>query len=151
MRPARAVSIRAWISGVILSALSWYGESPTAGGVEPAAPDLAAALRADTIVVLDTLLHPARQLDLDAWRRNLAALERDWIAPLASALRDGRVQELTLTAPGDRGTFELAVRAGERWKFWRKPLAFDTLLKSLTPAAPSFPAEPGADFGPPDR
>lgn len=122
-----------------------------AAGAEAAAPDLAAALREDTIIVLDALLHPARQLDLDAWRNNLAALERDWIAPLAGALGDGRLQKLTLTAPGDRGTFELVVRSGERWKFWRKPLAFDTLLKSLTPAAPSLPAEPVADPDRPDR
>lgn len=116
-----------------------------AAGAEVAAPDLAAALRGDTLVVLDALLHPARQLDLDSWRSHLAALERDWIAPLAAALRDGRVQKLTLTAPGDRGTFELVVRTGERWKFWRKPLAFDALLKSLTPAPPSLPVEPPAD------
>lgn len=115
-----------------------------AAGAEAAPPDLAAALREDTIVVLDTLLHPARQLDLDAWRSQLATLERDWIAPLAGALDDGRVHKLTLTAPGDRGTFELVVRAGERWKFWRKPLAFDALLRSLTPPAPSLPAEPVA-------
>jgi hypothetical protein len=123
-----------------------------AAGVEATPPDLGTALRQDTVVVLDTLLEPARRLDLDAWRSNLAALERDWFAPLAAALRDRRLQGLTLTAPGDRSTLELVVRAGDRWKFWRKPLAFDLLLKSLTPAVPAFPGEtPAAHPAPADR
>jgi hypothetical protein len=123
-----------------------------AAGVEATTPDLGTALRQDTVVVLDTLLGPARRLDLDAWRLKLAALERDWFAPLAAALRVRRLQGLSLTAPGDRSTLELVVRAGDRWKFWRKPLAFDLLLKSLTPAVPAFPGEtPAAPTVPADR
>ncbi|WP_341649584.1 hypothetical protein [Thauera humireducens] len=47
-----------------------------------ATPDLASALRQDTLVVIDSLHKPAQRLDLDAWRRGLEALERDWFAPL---------------------------------------------------------------------
>ncbi|MDT3671694.1 MAG: hypothetical protein ROZ37_15335 [Aromatoleum sp.] len=105
-----------------------------AGAVEPMPPDVASALQQDTIVVLDTLLPAARQLDLDAWRANLASIEHDWFAPLATALRAGRLQSLTLTAPGDRNTLELQAHSGDRWKFWRKPHAFEALLASLATA-----------------
>jgi len=115
-----------------------------AAGSDATPPDLPNALRQDTLVVLDTLLEPARQLDLYAWRSRLAALERDWVVPLAAALRDGRVRSLVLTAPGDRGTLELTVRWGDRWKFWRKPLAYDALLRTLAPPAPSLPDGPAA-------
>lgn len=118
-----------------------------AGKVEPTAPDAASALRQDTAIVLDTLLPAARQLDLDAWHANLAIVERDWFAPLATALRDRRLQTLTLTAPGDRSTVELEVRCGDRWKFWRRPIAFEALLASLAPtvapaATDSSPSRP---------
>ncbi len=109
-----------------------------AGAVEPATPDVASALQHDTVVVLDTLLPAARQLDLDAWRTELARVEREWFAPLVTALRAGRLQSLNLTAPGDRNTVELQARSGDRWKFWRKPLAFEALLASLpTTVAPA--------------
>ncbi len=55
------------------------------------------------------------------------------VRPLAEALRRGRIDTLRLTAPGDRGTLVVANRRSDRWKFWRKPYAFDALLKSTAP------------------
>jgi hypothetical protein len=120
-----------------------------AAGIEPRRPEPAAALEGDTLVVLDSLLRPARQLDLDAWRTGLEALERDWFAPLAEALRRGRLQTLRLTAPGDRGTLELVVRAADRWKFWRKPQSFAALLSAAAPPPRTLPAAvPAAELPP---
>lgn len=115
-----------------------------AAGVAVSAPDLHSALTQDHLVVLDALRKPAQQLDLDAWRHGLEALERDWFAPLAEAFRAGRIDTLRLIAPGDRGTLQLELRRSERWKFWRKPHAFDALLKSVAPAPMQMPdtAEP---------
>lgn len=104
-----------------------------AAGSNVSAPDFASVLTGETLVYLDDLLAPALRLDIDTWRNHLAGLERAWFAPLAEALRRKRVKSLRLTAPGDRGTLELNVRAADAWKFWRKPLPFDALLKSLAP------------------
>ena len=89
--------------------------------------------------MLDTLLAAARQLDLDAWRANLADVERDWFVPLAEALRDRRLHTLTLTAPGDRNTVELEVRSGDRWKFWLKPVSFEALYAQRNQAQAGVP------------
>ncbi|MFU2488833.1 hypothetical protein [Thauera sp. WH-1] len=105
-----------------------------AAGLPVGAPDAAAALAQDTLVVLDSQRKPAQQLDLQAWRGGLEALERDWFAPLAAAFQHGRLDTLRLTAPGDRGTLQLELSRSARWKFWRKPYAFETVLKSLAPA-----------------
>lgn len=102
-------------------------------GLPTRTPDLASALNANTLVVVERLLLPARQLDLDRWRQSLIELERDWFAPLASALRQGKLRTLNLTAPGDRFTLQLHAGARDHWRFWRKPLALDALLKSLAP------------------
>ncbi len=104
------------------------------------APDLASALGADSLVVLDELQQPALQRDIDAWRAALQQLESEWFAPLAHALSRGQLGQLRLSAPSDRGTLRLVLRASERWKFWRKPFAFDSVLKSLAPPAPTLPA-----------
>jgi len=114
--------------------------------VEPPNPD--SALTQDSLVVLDVLRKPAQQLDLDVWRRGLEALERDWFAPLADAVQRGRVDTLRLLAPGDRGTLQLEVSARERWKFWRKPYAFDALLKSIAPAPVQLPDAASPAHGP---
>ena len=119
-----------------------------AAGVAVGAPDPGAALTQDTLVVLDMLRKPAQQLDLDTWRRGLETLEREWFAPLAEAFRAGRLERLRLSAPSDRGTLELALSASERWKFWRKPYAFDALLKSIAPAPMQIPDTAGPAHGP---
>lgn len=113
-----------------------------AAGAEPRRPDVEAALREPTLVVLDDLLEASRHVDLDRWRDKLVGLERAWFAPLLAALGDGRLESLRFTAPGDRQTLELEVRRADRWKIWRKPLPFDALLKSLAPPAPSMPDDP---------
>ena len=113
-----------------------------AAGVPASAPDPASALRQDTLVVLDALRKPAQQLDLDAWRDGLQAIERNWFAPLAAAVQNGQLKTLRLSAPSDRGTLEVEVRSTNRWKFWRKPHAFDALLKSIAPAPTELPTAP---------
>ena len=113
-----------------------------AGQVPVATPDLAPALKQDTLVIIDSLRKPAQRLDLDAWRSGLEALERDWFAPLAEALKRGHIDTLRLTAPGDRGTLVVTSRRADRWKFWRKPYAFDALLKSIAPAPMTLPDAP---------
>ncbi|MCC4116081.1 hypothetical protein LLG90_12040 [Aromatoleum toluclasticum] len=121
-----------------------------AAGCSVAAPDCTTALDGDALVVLDDLLLPARHLDIESWRTRLAKLEHGWFAPLAAALRGRRLRTLKITAPGDRGTLELEVRAADTWKFWRKPLSLDTLLKSIAPAVASPPGAP-ADSRPPQH
>lgn len=105
-----------------------------AAGCAVATPDCAKALDGNALVVLDDLLLPALHLDIDSWRARLAKLEHTWFAPLAAALRGKRLRALRITAPGDRGTLEVEVHAADAWKFWRKPLPLDTLLKSIAPA-----------------
>ncbi|QDF96708.1 hypothetical protein CJ010_09290 [Azoarcus sp. DD4] len=109
-------------------------------GATPQPAHSAAALAGDSLVVLDALQRPALQLDLDRWREALITLERDWFAPLAAML-GGKLQRLRITAPGDHAGFELEVRAGQRWKFWRKPQSLDALLKQIVPP-PQRPETP---------
>lgn len=51
--------------------------------------------------------------------RDLAALERDWLAPLHADILAGRIQRATLDF-GDGQAFILA--PGQRWRFWRRAL-----------------------------
>ncbi|MCL1861085.1 MAG: hypothetical protein FWG52_06065 [Proteobacteria bacterium] len=94
-----------------------------AAGIEPGAPDVNHSLRADTLVVLDTLASPIRHLDLARWQDALAALERDWFAPIARELDRGALRHFALYVPGERAGFSLTFGSGARWRFWRKPLS----------------------------
>jgi hypothetical protein len=78
-------------------------------------------------------------------------LERDWFSPLATALQRGRIAALRLIAPGDRGTLVVATCRSARGKFWRKPYAFDALLKSIAPAPVQLPDAPPSMNPPPAR
>jgi len=96
-------------------------------GIEPEMPDVDRALRADTLVVLDTLASPARRLDLMRWQDAFAALEQDWFAPISRAVDSGALRHVDLHVPGERAGFSLALGGGARWRFWRKPQSLNTV------------------------
>lgn len=106
-------------------------------------PDYAqAASSPASLVMLDSVLAPARNLDLQGWTQALHQLEQQWFAPLAAAFKAGSLQRLDLIAPGDRATLVLSLQRSARWKFWRQPRAFDDLLRAAAPAQDlsQFPA-----------
>lgn len=81
------------------------------------------------LIVIDALAAPARTLDGLAWRDALEGLERDWFAPLAAALRSGRLSDLRIAGFGGDGGFEVELTRLDLWKFWRRP-------RPLTAVAP---------------
>ncbi|MCI3953332.1 MAG: phosphoglycerate mutase [Burkholderiales bacterium] len=81
------------------------------------------------LVVLGALTSPARRGDLEAWRDALAALDADWIAPLLSALRGGKIAEFALVAPGSEVCQRFELHRADLLRFWR-------MRRSLTDFAP---------------
>lgn len=81
----------------------------------------ARALPADAhhLVVIDACARAAAYGDAYGWREAVTACERDWLAPLARALRRGTLSRLTLavTAPQASWHYELGPR--HFWKLWR--------------------------------
>ena len=100
-----------------------------ASGGAPRSSGPYAAPGTDGFTLLTALRRPLLHRDPDAWRATLGTIERDWFAPLLAALRSRHLSRLRITAPGDRACLELDVTAASLWKFWRKPLALDTLLR----------------------
>lgn len=72
------------------------------------------------LLVLDALRDPASYGEADEWRRRLAALERDWFAPLADALARGRIGMITLHAIGAGGTLDAETTRQDLRRFWRR-------------------------------
>jgi hypothetical protein len=72
-----------------------------------------------TLVVWEGLAEAAQQGDLDAWRAALQALEYQWMRPMLRALRQRRIERLTLDVlhPGQAWRFTLTPRTA--WRFWR--------------------------------
>lgn len=52
--------------------------------------------------------------------RDLARLQRDWLEPVITDVRRGEIASATLLF-GDGERF--VVRPGQRWRFWRRPMA----------------------------
>jgi len=71
-------------------------------------------------VVLEALREPAAYGDVSAWRTTLAALERDWFAPLLDALRTGRIGMITLSAPTAARTLASETTRQDLRRFWRR-------------------------------
>jgi hypothetical protein len=73
------------------------------------------------LIVLDALRTPAAYGDATTWRERLAALERDWFAPLAGALRESRIGMVTLHAIGVASAFDVETTRQDLRYFWRRP------------------------------
>jgi hypothetical protein len=86
------------------------------------------------LVTLDPLLRAVQYEDSDAWCAGLEQLERDWFAPLAAAVRRGRIR-LDLRASTIYGELGWQAERGDLWKFWQRPRPLQTLAQSLADAA----------------
>jgi len=77
------------------------------------------------LIVLEQLRAPASYGDAATWTQRLAALERDWFAPLRAALRAGRIGMVTLHAVGAGGALDVETTRQDLRFFWRRarPLA----------------------------
>lgn len=77
------------------------------------------------LLVLPQLAAAARRGDLGAWRNQLEALNRAWLAALLAALKVGVISELALVAPGATGCVRFELTRQALLKFWRgrRPLA----------------------------
>lgn len=107
--PAAAISER-------LEAL-WATARPTGFVV----PDTAA------LAVLDVLAGPRQRGDGLAWRAALVDIERDWLVPALAAWRQRRLSSLDVIVPGADSRLCLHLGSAERWRFWRRPVAADSL------------------------
>jgi hypothetical protein len=76
------------------------------------------------LVVLDVLRAPALLLEVDRYHERLAALEKNWFAPLLKALRQGRIGMLTLHVPDAAEAVSFEAIRGDLRRFWRlaKPI-----------------------------
>jgi len=136
-------SIWLWGGGAISEAVSApfsavWSRDPFAAGLARAAhrashdltdgaADLlrASASEGVQLVLLDQLRGTAKYGDAHAWRAALLLLERDWFAPLLTALRQERVGMLSVHALGPQGVLAAEVTRGDLRRFWRRvrPLA----------------------------
>ena len=76
------------------------------------------------LAVLDMLHTKTQYDDAYGWRESLKKLDQDWFAPVLAALKQGKLEQLTLTVVSEQGDKSFTVTRDDLWKFWRaaKPL-----------------------------
>jgi hypothetical protein len=77
------------------------------------------------LVVLDALRVPLALSESGGYQDAIARLERDWIAPLLSALRDGRIGMVTIHVPDAAECLTYETIRGDLRRFWRRPKALE--------------------------
>jgi hypothetical protein len=80
-----------------------------------------------TLVLVEDLLTPTQRLDALAWREALLEIEKGWLQPLQSALRNGSINKLRITALGEDTVLDLHLSRAAAFKFWRRPLPLHCL------------------------
>ena len=75
------------------------------------------------LVVLDALRAPLALAEPGEYAEALTALERDWFAPLLSALRAGRIGMLTVHVPDGPECAAYETARADLRRFWKRPRA----------------------------
>jgi hypothetical protein len=77
------------------------------------------------LIMLDALRAPAALSAQDDLRAALERLEREWFAPLLSALREGRIGMVTIHVPDGDAASSFELVRGDLRRFWRRPRALE--------------------------
>jgi hypothetical protein len=77
------------------------------------------------LVVLDALQGKAKYRNAYAWREALVNMEKNWFLPVYTALKKGKINQLTITALNETSSQRFEITRSDLWKFWRitKPLS----------------------------
>lgn len=86
---------------------------------------LQAGLTGDHLVVLDALLGKAKYRGAYDWRETLKDMEMNWFFPLYTALKKGKINQLTITTSNETSSQDYLITRSNLWKFWliTKPLS----------------------------
>lgn len=72
----------------------------------------------DHLIVLDALWRKTQYNNVHGWREALKAYEQDWFAPFYTALKNGQISQLILTAIEEDTIKEFTINRKDLWKFW---------------------------------
>jgi hypothetical protein len=86
--------------------------------------------------LLDDLHEPAQQRDALRWAQALAMLDEQVFVPLSQQLRDERITQLRIVAPGDTALASFDISPNPRWKFWQRDASKAQLLAALGKPSP---------------
>jgi hypothetical protein len=83
--------------------------------------DVIAATAERSLLVLDGLSAAALGCDWSEWLANVQLLENDWFAPLLAALRNGKIDSISLILSHGTALSEFTSTRSSLRQFWRKP------------------------------
>ncbi|MFZ6644091.1 hypothetical protein ACO0LO_00105 [Undibacterium sp. TJN25] len=113
----------------------WGGSSQVSQQKNPYAANAqadAAIAAGSGRILLDALLEPALNEDWGAWLDAMHALEAAWYAPVATALQNGNLDRLTLSATDAATLADFTTTPWSLRKFWIKP-SFTPLISLARP------------------
>ena len=93
---------------------------------ENAAACLQYTASGNQLAVLDVLLGKAQYADAYGWWESLKNLEQNWFEPSLEMLKQGRIDQLIVTAIGETIARNFTARTGDLRKFWRKKKPIST-------------------------
>jgi hypothetical protein len=73
------------------------------------------------MLVLDNLIESAMTSDWSEWLGIFQQLEANWIVPLLDAVKNGRLDQLSITVSHNTALASYAVSKSSLRKFWLKP------------------------------
>ncbi|OGB24352.1 MAG: hypothetical protein A3I66_16415 [Burkholderiales bacterium RIFCSPLOWO2_02_FULL_57_36] len=97
------------------------GRSSSAPVKNGTASDIIAAAPKHGLTVLDQLIEPALAGEWSEWIDRLHALESAWLAPIADALKTGKISQVSLVMTHGTDLAEFITGRYSSKKFWVKP------------------------------
>ncbi len=118
---------RVWSDRPLARGLARLAGVAVEGDAESPEVTLEAAAHGAALACCGAVAECVEAADVDGWRRALAALEADWLAPALARIGDGRLPSLTI----DCATHVLRVDRRARWRWWRRRRSFAVVLEAF--------------------
>ena len=116
-RPVNSVWLHSG-SAAIAAIAKTYGASDP---IDALIADARRQFQEPVVLQLDSLLAPALNNDWPAWLDAMHGLETTWFAPLLLALKQKKIDQLSLIATDASKLATFALTPRSLWKFWTKP------------------------------
>lgn len=89
---------------------------------------LEAAEHGNHLIVLAALWRKTQYNNAHGWREDLKEFEKNWFAPLYTALQKGQITQLTITAIEDNIDRDFIITRKSLWKFWNLAKPFSSYM-----------------------
>lgn len=119
-----------WSDNDLARALSLASNSSSYSKLPISAAEwLSPSIPGNHLITLDALHGKAKYRNAYSWRETLRNMEQNWFSPLYTALKEGKINQISITVLNETASCNFVIKRANLWKFWLITKPFSSVAK----------------------